>query len=436
MRKMKESGIPWIGEIPCNWVIMPISSICTEVTTKNCDGKVKTALKFTYGDIIPKTNFDADAEEYVAKTIRTYTKVKPGNIVINGLNLNYDLISQRVGLVKNKGIITSAYLVINPIKANCESNYLHYLLKGLDGFHVFHHWGKGLRQTLNFSDFKRYKIAIPSLIEQKSIADYLDAKCADIDALQQDLQAEIETLQAYKKSLITRAVTQGLDPHVEMKDSGVEWIGEIPKTWKIYRIQDLYECKKGPFGSAITLNMFMEKGPNTYKIYEQKNAIYKDAHIGDYYISEGKYKTLSSFAVKPGDIIVSCAGTIGESYLLPENIEPGIINQALMRVRMIKKINARYGLLLLDLTFKYAGKATANGSAMKNIPPFAILKKLKVPYPSLKEQHIIIDYLDTKCTEIDSLIASKQKQSEILSDYKKSLIYEVVTGKKEVPVHE
>ena len=115
MREMKGSGIPWIGKVPSNWLVEPIFSDFVEVTRKNKFGREKKALKFTYGEIVPKANFDADNDNYVADTILKYTIVEPGTIMLNGLNLNYDFISQRIGLVKQKGVITSAYTAFKPI---------------------------------------------------------------------------------------------------------------------------------------------------------------------------------------------------------------------------------------------------------------------------------------------------------------------------------
>lgn len=212
-----------------------------------------------------------------------------------------------------------------------------------------------------------------------------------------------------------------------VKDSGIAWIGEIPEHWEVLRMQDVALFKKGPFGSAITIDMFVERAENTFKVYEQKNAIQKDSTLGHYYISAADFNNLKSFCVQPGDIIVSCAGTIGCCYILPTHIESGIINQALMRVRINKQLNKLYFLSLFDLALEYMGEKYSNGSAIKNIPPFSVLKKQYICVPTLTEQRTIAAFLDDVCAKIDGIIADLEHQVDLLKDYKKSLITETVT---------
>ena len=222
MRAMKDSGIEWVGLVPQSWSVNPIRAEFQEVTEKNKLGLVKNALKFTYGNIVKKDNFDADDDNYVADTILNYTVVNPGTIMLNGLNLNFDFVSQRVALVKEHGIITSAYIAFAPnSNGRISSRFITYLLKAYDGCKAFHNMGGGVRKILNFSELKKQYIVYPTLVEQKHIADFLDAKCAEIDALTADIQTQIDTLEQYKRSIITETVTKGLNPDAEMKDSGI-----------------------------------------------------------------------------------------------------------------------------------------------------------------------------------------------------------------------
>ena len=170
---------------------------------------------------------------------------------------------------------------------------------------------------------------------------------------------------------------------------------EIPENWKWVRFGDLGSYKKGPFGSALTKSMFVPKGNGAIKVYEQKNAIQKNACIGDYYITREYFDTkMTGFEVLPSDIIVSCAGTIGETYVLPENIEQGIINQALMRMRIFSPIFVPYFLVYFDVMLKQNAIAGSKGSAIKNIPPFEVLKNYLVPLPPLAEQKRIVAKLE------------------------------------------
>lgn len=206
----------------------------------------------------------------------------------------------------------------------------------------------------------------------------------------------------------------------------------MPSNKRLTKVKYCGNFKKGPFGSAITKDMFVEKGANTFKVYEQKNAIYSDCTLGYYYISKDKYEELQGFAIQPRDIIVSCAGTIGKTYVLPDNCEPGIINQALMRIRLYDKIDRTYFSYLFESLLEYAGKKYSNGSAIKNIPPFAILNNLWIVDFDVNEQIEISEYLNIKLPQIDSLISEKESLVNDLEAYKKSLIYEVVTGKRRV----
>ena len=178
---------------------------------------------------------------------------------------------------------------------------------------------------------------------------------------------------------------------------------EVPSSWALIRLDDIGIYRKGPFGSSLTKSMFVPKGADTVKVYEQKNAIQKDHTLGTYYITRQYYESkMKSFTVEPGDILVSCAGTIGETYILPEQIELGIINQALMRMTIFAPIDLDYFLLYFDYVLKQAAKETSKGSAIKNIPPFEIFKKLILPLPPLEEQKRIVE----KVRELESLCNS------------------------------
>ena len=167
---------------------------------------------------------------------------------------------------------------------------------------------------------------------------------------------------------------------------------EVPDNWVWCRLDDLAFYKKGPFGSNLTKAMFVTRSNDTYKVYEQKNAIQKDHELGSYYISKEKYNSLKSFAVSPHDIIVSCAGTIGETYVLPDNIQEGIINQALMLIRLYSREIERFYLLYFDFILKEEAYKESKGTAIKNIPPFDVLKNFLIPIPPKSEQIRILKF--------------------------------------------
>ena len=226
-RELKDSGIPWIGEIPKDWTIELIGNQVKEVNNPNTNGLEDNALQFKMGSIISKSRGDS---KYNPETLEGYNIVDKGVIMLNGLNLSFDLISQRVGLVRERGVITSTYLAVKPSN-NIDSEYLTYLFKAYDNCKAFHSMGRGLRQTLSYGELRKYLLLYPSLAEQQRIAEFLDRKCAEVDemiALQEQI---IEELKAYKQSVITEAVTKGLNPAAPMRDSGIEWIDSIPEHW-------------------------------------------------------------------------------------------------------------------------------------------------------------------------------------------------------------
>ena len=209
---------------------------------------------------------------------------------------------------------------------------------------------------------------------------------------------------------------------------------DIPDSWGIIRLNDIGIYKKGPFGSSLTKSMFVSKSDSSIKVYEQKNAIQKDATLGNYYITKKYYEEkMSGFTVNPGDIIVSCAGTIGETYVMPDNIELGIINQALMKMEIFAPINIAYFLLYFDYVLKQSAKDSSKGSAIKNIPPFDIFKKLLLPLPSLAEQQRIVDKLKELEPYINDYDKAYEKIEKLNTDFpdllKKSILQEAVQGK-------
>ena len=197
---------------------------------------------------------------------------------------------------------------------------------------------------------------------------------------------------------------------------------EVPEGWEWCKLDDLAFYKKGPFGSSLTKSMFVPDSPDAYKVYEQKNAISKDATLGHYFIDKDKYEELKGFTVQSEDIIVSCAGTIGETYVLPLNLREGIINQALMLIRLFDKSISDFYLLYFDFMLKSEAAKESKGTAIKNIPPFDILKNFYIPLPPFAEQQRIVAEIERWFTLIDTVeqgksdlqIAIKQTKSKIL----------------------
>lgn len=400
-REFKDSGIEWIGQIPKEWEVELIGNNIKEINDKNDDCSEDNALQFKMGTIISKKDGDS---KYNPESLAAYTKVKEGDIVINGLNLSFDFISQRVGLVREKGVITSTYLTLRP-SSLLHSVFVNYLFKAYDNCKAFHGMGRGLRQILAYRELKNQKLIYPPLPEQQKIADYLDKVCDEIDEMVALQETMIEELKAYKQSVITEAVTKGLNPNAPMRNSGIEWVGEIPEKWKVCRIKDLANLQSG---TNLTSNDITETGD--YPVYGGNGL------RGYYsqYLIEGEYILIGRQGALCGNI------NYANGKFWPTEHAVVCYPKRPFESKWLGEL-----LRAMNLG-QYSLSSAQPGLAVERI------KNLKMPYPPENEQRAIASFLETKCSEIDSLIALKTAKIEELKEYKKSVIYEYVTGKKEV----
>ena len=421
----KDSGIAWIGEIPGEWRVGLVGKYFKEINNPNINQKETNTLQFKMGEIISKSKGDS---KYSPETIEAYNVVEPDTIMINGLNLSFDLISQRVAQVRERGAITSTYLAIWPING-MKSDYAKYLLKAYDNNKALHAMGRGLRATLSYRTFRSEPILIPTIEEQQSISSFLDEKCGEIDSLISIQEEMISELLAYKQSVITEAVTKGLDKKAKMKNSGVEWIGDIPEEWEVIKIQYLNQgLTDGTHGTYNRVD-------NGRLLLSSKNVREKDLLITDSesQISEEDYQSIISNGFpKKGDLLMCCIGASIGRCIIYKYDEKYAFQRSVIFIRcnkLIKPELLRYNLLsnnsLLQELF------LINQSAQAGLYQGQV-KEIKVIVPPISKQKQIIDYLDEKTTQIDSLIALKQSKIESLKEYKKSIIYEYVTGKKRV----
>ncbi|MFR2714694.1 MAG: hypothetical protein ACLTBC_10770 [Pilosibacter sp.] len=416
MREMKDSGIEWIGEIPATWDIHPVYSYFGERKNKNSLGNENNLLSLSYGRVIRK---DINANGgLLPESFNTYNIVEADDIIIRPTDLQNDKRSLRTGLVKEHGIITSAYIDLCPIK-HVDSRYFHYLLHAYDVMKVFYNMGNGVRQGLNYSEFSKLMVFEPSYAEQVSIADFLDAKCAEIDALTVDIQMQIDTLEQYKRSVITEAVTKGLNPDAETKNSGIEWIGEIPSTWNIIRGKYLLEYLQKSVKEDDGVITCFRDGEVTLRSNRREDGFtMSDKEIG--------YQGIDA-----GDLVVhgmdGFAGAIGISD--SRGKASPVLNV------MDTKQNKRYIMYYLrSMAYSDVFVALATGIRVRSCDlRWNKLADLPYPVPSIEEQTAIVEYIDTTLEKTDVVISKKKAQLETLDEYKKSLIYEYVTGKKEVP---
>lgn len=420
MRAMKDSGIPWIGMIPEGWNILPTSSLFYEHKQRNRDLEENNLLSLSYGKIKRK---DINTQEgLLPQTFDNYNIINNGDIVFRLTDLQNDKKSLRTGLCNERGIITSAYLTIRA-KEEASSSYFHYLFHTYDVCKVFYGLGDGVRQGMGYNDLRSLLIFCPPLSEQERIADFLDSKCAEIDEMIALQEKTMEELKAYKQSVITEAVTKGLNPDAPMKDSGIPWIGLIPQGWKVGKAKNLCTFLNG---YAYNSNDFLKEG----KFPVIRIGDIQDGHISyDNIVYVNDSVGLDVYKTHIGDILIAMSGaTTGKVGRVLEG-EDGYINQ---RVGIIRSIEQEFVYYLFQTkVFEEYVKLSSIGSAQPNISSKGILN-YTIVIPSHDEQQAIASYLYNKCSEIDSLIEIKQQKAEELKVYKKSLIYEYVTGKKEV----
>ena len=408
--KMKDSGIEWIGEIPEGWEIVPVRSCFDEVRTKNTDGQEQNALQFKSGNIISKTNFNASMDDYVADTITNYTVVLPDTVMINGLNLNYDFKSLRVALVKEKGVITSAYLAIFPDRKKIFPQYATYLFKGYETKMAFHNMGAGIRKTLGYKEFKNQPLLLPSKEEQNKISAYLDSKCSHIDIMLSKIRSSIEEYKKLKQAVITQAVTTLNCPNVKLKYL-MDIIVDCPHETPIYTFTGNYLVIRTSDQSLASLRC--------------------DEYM--YRLDEAEYKKRTRrLTLDKDDIVYGREGSWGLACLVPQS-NKYCLGQRVMQFRCnTRLLYPKYAMYALNSETVYMqGALDTIGSTAPHVNISTICNYL-LPVPALTEQKEITNYLDAKCAEIDRLIAKKEQLVKELESYKKSLIYEVVTGKREV----
>ncbi len=417
MRKMRDSGIEWVGAIPAAWGVHRIASHFQEIKEKNTANAYSNALQFKMGKIIAKPQkWDEDETN---ETYSAYTVVHPNTIMINGLNLEFDFVTQRVARVECNGIITSAYIALSP-RDDINAEYICYLLKSYDACRAFHSMGRGLRKILSYSELKNKPIVVPPLAEQECIAAFLDAECAEIDAVLEKTRASIEEYKKLKQAVITQAVTKGIRGDRPMKDSGIEWIGDIPAEWDVIRVKQLLkernerskEGKEEPLSMSQKVGLvptkFLESIPNMASSFVGAKLAYVDdlvfnklkAHLGVFSVS--RYDGL----VSPDYAVYCSTGKSNLKYLEYIFKTPQCIGE-------------------------FRKKSTGIAAGLMRLYTEGLFS-IYLPYPALSEQEEIAEYLNEKCADIDALIAKKQQYLTEIENYKKSLIYEYVTGKKEV----
>ena len=427
MREMKDSGIEWIGEIPDDWRIIRNKNAFT--CSKELVGEkseLTQLLSLTTRGIKKKDINNAEGK--LPESFDTYQFVKENDLVMCLFDLDCSAVFS--GISPYNGMISPAYRVLS-CKKCMEPKYADYWFQYISDGRKFNHYAKNIRYTLSYEEFSALPLLLPERNEQRRIADYLDRKCGQIDAIIARQQAVIEKLKAYKLSVITEAVTKGLNPVVPMKDSGIDFIGSIPEAWRICRLRNIGTLQNGIskggefFGHGFP---FVSYGD----VYRNFSLPVQVAGLIDSSDEERR-----NYSVESGDIFFTRTSVtieeVGFSSVCEETIPDATFAGFLIRVRpftddLVPKFakyyfRSNHHRYYLVKQMNLVTRASLGQDLLKSMP---------VLVPPKDEQISIAAYLDKKCGAIESSIEYKQRVIERLTAYKKSLIYEVVTGKKEV----
>ena len=423
MRKMKASGIEWIGEIPEGWEVSQLKYVTRWKSEKGCPDAPVLSLYRDFG-VVPKDSRN-DNHNVTSLDTSNYKVVDIGDLVINKMKAWQG----SMAVSDYRGIVSPAYHVCSITSNKVNKRYLHHLLRNPAYLPEYARLSTGMRigqWDLGFDDFKNIPFLIPPLDEQAKIADYLDNGCASLDAMLSKTRSSIEEYKKLKQAVITQAVTKGVRGERKMKDSGVEWIGEIPVHWKISRIKYVSIFEPSCDFRKLTPETIITYSPMECiknGTFERRTSLYGNlAH------------TLTPF--QNGDIVMAKVTPCFENgnIAIMNELQSGYgLGSSELFVFRPQNINTRYLFYWLqNKLFVHQACATMTGTGgLKRISP-SFVKNCNIHCPSTAEQAQIADYLDAKCAEIDRLIAKKEQLVKELEGYKKSLIYEVVTGKREV----
>jgi type I restriction enzyme S subunit len=430
MRAMKDSGIEWIGKIPKDWELSKIGSAYSERNTKVSDTDYK-ALSVTMNGIVPQLETAAKTDNGDNRKL-----IRINDFVINSRSDRRG----SCGISPYDGSCSLINTVLIP-RENMNNAYYGFLFKTSQFADEFYKWGHGIVDDLwstKWSEMKNIYIPEPSLDNQQRIASFLDSKCAKIDEYLSRQQQVIEKLKEYKQSVITEAVTKGLDPDVPMKDSGVEWIGEIPERWSVVKLSNIFKFLGG---YAFKSDDYTEE--SNFQVIRIGN-VKNDCLLLDsspVFVSEETADSAKFVELKEGYILFTMTGTKGKRdyfYTLLLNNADFRDKRLFLNQRvgcLIAKENifaGYYNYLLKDLKILDSIFIYETGTANQGNLGSETIRRTKLQLPPISEQRQIASYLDTKCAAIDAAIKRKQELIDKMTEYKKSLIYEAVTGKMEV----
>ena len=434
--QMKPSGIDWIGEIPCSWNIKRIKYLAQLKGRIGWQGLTSDEYTDAGPFLITGVDFSDGGinwESCVHITEERWAEAPEIHIKNGDLLITKDGTVGKVAIVENlqeKASLNSGVLLIKT-SDEYSKKFLYWVLLSEEFWTWFRLKNAGNSTIIHLyqNDFAEFSYTFPDITEQNAIADFLDKECAQIDSIAADLEKQIALLQQYKKSLITETVTKGLDKSVPMKDSGVEWIGEIPEHWEISRVRHLASLCSGATPSKDVLS-YWEGNIPWVSSQEVKSDIIKDTSL---HISEEAINSCSTQLMPAGTLVM-----VVRSGILQHTIPVALLGVPATINQDIKAFQFNH--LMLPAYFKYyiQGENDAllsviikDKTTVESVDN-QLLLSLKIMVPHIEEQKAIVAFLNYKCGYIDKILNDKQEQLNLLMQHKKSLIYEYVTGKKRV----
>jgi len=425
----KDSGVEWVGEIPINWSVKPLFGVARTESKKNENGEESNVLSLSYGNIIRRNvekNFGLLPESF-----NTYQLVNTGDLILRLTDLQNDKRSLRVGHAKENGIITSAYLKLVAKEEYLNDRFLYRLLHSFDTTKVFYGMGGGLRQSMKFDDMRRLPVLVPCLNEQKQIADFLGHETAKIDTLIEKQQQLIKLLKEKRQAVISHAVTKGLNPNAPMKDSGIEWLGEIPEHWEVAQLKfNTKEMQTGPFGSQLHAEDYVEGGiPLINPAHMINGGIKSDPQVS---VDQETWLRLSRHQLSEGEIIFARRGELGRCAIVSKEQEGWICGTGSLKARLNNKLVPSYAYLLITSYGVVAELSLeSKGSTMDNLNT-ETLGRVRLPVPPVSEQNSMLIYVKKVSGKFEDLIAKAEKAIELIKERRTALISAAVTGKIDV----
>ena len=426
-REMKHSGVPWLKDIPSNWNVERGKNVLV-LQKRPVRESDEVVTCFRDGEVILRSLRRTEGFTMSDKEIG-YQGINEGDIVIHGM----DGFAGAMGVSKSTGKGSPVLVVCSP-KYDAIPQYIIYYLRALAMTDVFIALATGIRERscdLRWNKISELEFILPSSIEQQKIASFLDRKCAEIDEMIALQEKIVEELKAYKQSVITEAVTKGLNPDVPMKDSGIEWISEIPEHWTVCRIKDAADLFGRIGFRGYTSDDLNKDGIGAITLSPSNMLPMGMDYSSVTYLSWMKYEESPEIKIRNGDILmVKTGSSYGKVSYVESLPREATINPQILRI-VAHSGSKHLAYFLQTPLFLYQVEGGVVGGTIPTISQEKI-NNFIILMPPLSEREEISDYLDIRCTEIDNLISIKLSKIDSLKEYKKSIIYEYVTGKKEV----